>query len=69
MRRRIDDRKYDEDKTENTMITIQDLYNILETKIANEAQKTLISNNFPPQVADRMCAAIDGQQNGQVPRQ
>ena len=42
------------------MITIQDQYNILGNKIANEAQKTLIRNNFPPQVADRMCVAIDG---------
>lgn len=65
MRRKIDDRKYDEDKTENTMITIQDLYNILDNKIANEAQKALIRNNFPPQVADRMCAAIDGQEKAE----
>ena len=66
MRRKIDDRKYDEDKTENTMITIQDLYNILDNKIANEAQKKLIRNNFPPQVADRMCAAIDGQEKAEL---
>lgn len=49
------------------MITIQDLYNILENKIANEAQKTLIRNNFPPQVAERMCAAIDGHVRGKKP--
>ena len=48
------------------MITIQDLYNILENKIANEAQKALIRNNFPPQVADRMCAAIDGQEKAEL---
>lgn len=48
------------------MITIQDLYNILDNKIANEAQKTLIRNNFPPQVADRMCAAIDGQEKAEL---
>ena len=29
------------------MITIQDLYNISDNKIANEAQKTLIRNNMP----------------------
>ena len=34
------------------MITIQDLYNIVGNKIANEAQKALIRNNFPPQIAD-----------------
>ncbi len=44
------------------MITIQDLNNILDNKIANEAQKNLIRNNFPPQIAERMCAAIDGQE-------
>ena len=52
--------------TESTMITIEDLYSILENKIANEAQKNLIQNNFPPQVADRMCAAIDGQEKAEL---
>ena len=37
------------------MITIQDLYNIVGNKIANEAQKALIRNNFPPQIAEQMC--------------
>jgi len=48
------------------MITIQDLYNIVGNKIANEAHKALIRNNFPPQVADRMCAAIDGQEKAEL---
>lgn len=39
------------------MITIQDLYNIVGNKIANEAQKALIRNNFPPQIAEQMCNA------------
>ena len=39
------------------MITIQDLYNIVGNKIANEAQKALIRNNFPPPTA---AAAGDG---------
>ena len=47
------------------MITIQDLYNIVGNKIANEAQKTLIRNNFPPQIADQMCNAIDGQEKAE----
>lgn len=38
----------------------------LDNKIANEAQKTLIRNNFPPQIADRMCAAIDGQEKAEL---
>lgn len=44
------------------MITIQDLYNILGNKISNEMQKSIIRNNSPPQIAERMCAAIDGQE-------
>jgi hypothetical protein len=38
------------------MITIQDLNNIVGNKIANEAQKALIRNNFPPQIAEQMCS-------------
>ena len=41
------------------MLTTKDLYDIQENKIANEAQKSLIRNNFPPEMADRMCNAID----------
>ena len=44
------------------MITIQDLYNIVGNKIANEAQMALIRNNFPPQIAEKMCDAIDRQE-------
>lgn len=44
------------------MVTIQDLYNIVGNKISNEMQKAMIRNNFPPQIAERMCAAIDGQE-------
>ena len=47
------------------MITIQDLYNIVGNKIANEAQKALIRNNFPPQIAEQMCKAIDGQERAE----
>lgn len=41
------------------MITTKDLYDILENKIAHEAQKSLIRNSFPPQIAEKMCDAID----------
>lgn len=47
------------------MITKQDLYNIVGNKIANEAQKALIRNNFPPQIAEQMCNAIDGQERAE----
>ena len=47
------------------MITIQDIYNIVGNKIANEAQKALIRNNFPPQIAEQMCNAIDGQERAE----
>ena len=42
------------------MITIQDLYNIIGNRIANETGKAIIRNNFPQQIADKMCSAIDG---------
>ena len=42
------------------MITTKDLYNIIGNKIANEAQKAIIRNNFPLQIAEQMCNAIDG---------
>lgn len=44
------------------MITIQDLYNILGNSISNEMQKVIIRSNFPPQLAEQMCATIDGQE-------
>lgn len=44
------------------MVTIQDLYNILGNKISNEMQKSIIRNNCPPQIAERMCDAIDAQE-------
>ena len=47
------------------MLTTKDLYDILENKIANEAQKTLIRNNFPAEMADRICNAIDGQEKAE----
>ena len=46
------------------MITIQD-YNIVGNKIANEAQKAFIRNNFPPQIAEQMYNAIDGQERAE----
>lgn len=54
-------------RSKNTfrMITIQDLYNIVGNKIANEAQKAIIRNNFPPQIAEQMCNAIDGQERAE----
>ena len=47
------------------MITLQDLYNIVGNKIANEAGKAIIRNSFPHQIAERMCAAIDGQERAE----
>ena len=38
------------------------MYNIVGNKISNEVQKTIIRNSFPPQIAEQMCAAIDGQE-------
>ena len=47
---------------EKVMITLKDLNDIAENKIKNEAQKEIIRSSFPPHIADRMCAAIDGQE-------
>ena len=44
------------------MITVKDLKDIAENRIRNEAQKEIIRSSFPPHIADRMCAAIDGQE-------
>ena len=44
------------------MITVKDLNDIAENKIKNEVQKEIIRSSFPPHIADRMCAAIDGQE-------
>ena len=44
------------------MVTVKDLFDIAGNKIANEAQKAIIQNNFPPFIAERMCDAIDGQE-------
>lgn len=47
------------------MITIQDLYNIVGNKIANETGKAIIRNSFPQQIAEQMCKAIDGQERAE----
>ena len=47
------------------MITLQDLNNIVGNKISNETGKAIIRNSFPPQIAERMCAAIDGQERAE----
>lgn len=47
------------------MIKIQDLYNILGNRISNEMQKAIIRNNCPPQIAERMCDAIDAQEKAE----
>lgn len=44
------------------MIALKDLNDIAENKIKNEAQKAIIRLSFPPHMADRMGAAIDGQE-------
>ena len=47
------------------MITVQDLYNIVGNKISNETGKAIIRNSFPPQIAEQMCNAIDGQERAE----
>ena len=40
-------------------------FNILGNKISNGMQKAIIRNNCPPQIAERMCAAIDGKEKAE----
>ena len=47
------------------MITIQDLYNIVGNKMANEAKKALIKNNFSPKTREQMCNAIAGHERAE----
>ena len=47
------------------MIMTKDLYDIIGNRIANEAQKATIRNSFPPQIAERMCNAIDGHEKAE----
>ena len=46
-------------------MTEQDFLNIIGNRISNEMQKAIIRNNFPPQIAERMCDAIDGQEKAE----
>lgn len=41
------------------MLTVKDFQDIIEGKIASEAQKAIIRNSVPPQIAEKMCEAID----------
>jgi len=47
------------------MITTKDLYDIIGNKITFETQKNLIRNNFPPEIAEKMCNAIDSQEKAE----
>ena len=47
------------------MITLKDLTDIAENKIKNEAQKAIIRSSFPPDIASKMCDAIDGQERAE----
>ena len=47
------------------MITTKDLYDIIGNKITFETQKNLIRNNFPPEIAEKMCNAIDCQEKAE----
>lgn len=41
------------------MLTVKDFQDIIEGKIARDAQKAIIRNNVPPKLAEKMCDAID----------
>ena len=45
------------------MITAKDLCDIIGNKIASDIWKSLIRSNFPPQIAEQLCDAIDRKDN------
>ena len=47
-------------------MTEQDFLNIIGNKISNEMQKTLIKNNFQPQLADQLCNFIDSHEKADL---
>lgn len=47
------------------MITTKDLYDIMGNKIAKESQKAIIRENFPREIAEKMCDAIDSQEKAE----
>lgn len=47
------------------MITIKDLYDIMGNKITKESQKAIIRENFPREIAEKMCDAIDSQEKAE----
>lgn len=47
-------------------MTEQDFLNIIGNKISNETQKTVIRNNFQPQLADQLCDMIDSHEKADL---
>lgn len=48
------------------MITTKDFCDIIGNKIASDMWKSLIRNNFPPQIAEQLCDAIDRKDNADM---
>lgn len=44
------------------MVTLKDLNDVVKNRIKNIAKKIIIRSSVPPHIADRMCAAIEGQE-------
>lgn len=47
-------------------MTEQDFLNIIGNKISNEMQKTIIRNNFQPQLANQLCNVIDSHEKADL---
>jgi hypothetical protein len=48
------------------MITIQNLFDIMSNKITNEMGKSIIRKNCPPNIADKICNAIDSNEKAEI---
>ena len=48
------------------MVTAKDFCDMIGNKMANEYGKSMIRNNFPPNIAEQICDAIDRKDNADM---
>ena len=48
------------------MITAKDFCDMIGNKMASEFGKSMIRNNFPPNIAEQLCDAIDRKDNADM---
>ena len=48
------------------MVTAKDFCDMIGNKMASEYGKSMIRNNFPPNIAEQLCDAIDRKDNADM---